>query len=92
MNDDYFGCFISNNLLTFVGRGFNFVNSKFRIPHNDQFSFAIQRALGPRAKFEIAYAGSRGAPEPKRCPNHKCRSKKWRAEVKQPQYDYGDAQ
>jgi hypothetical protein len=50
----------ADGLLTFVGRGFNFVNSKFRIPYNDQFSFSIQRAIGARAKFEIAYAGSRG--------------------------------
>ncbi len=41
----------SDGLLTFVGRGFNFVNSDFRLPHIDQFSIGIQRALSSRAKF-----------------------------------------
>ncbi|MBI3208797.1 MAG: carboxypeptidase regulatory-like domain-containing protein [Candidatus Solibacter usitatus] len=50
----------SKGLLTYAGRGFNFVNADFRIPHIDQFSFGIQRAVGNRAKFEITYAGSRG--------------------------------
>src|SRR5437899_10032616 len=50
----------SQGLLTFVGRGFNFVNSGFRLPHMDQFSLGVQRALSSRAKFEITYSGSRG--------------------------------
>jgi len=50
----------SQGLLTFVGRGFNFVNENFRIPHIDQFSFGIQHAVTARAKFEITYSGSRG--------------------------------
>ena len=50
----------ADGLLTFVGRGFNFVNSDFRLPHIDQFSLGIQRAVSSRARFEITYAGSRG--------------------------------
>lgn len=47
--------------LTYMGRGFNFVNPKFRIPHMNSFSVGVQRALTNRAKFEVTYAGSRGA-------------------------------
>jgi hypothetical protein len=44
-----------------VGRGFNLVNSHFQIPHADQFSFNIQRALGEgRARVDISYVGNRG--------------------------------
>jgi len=50
----------SQGLLTFVGRGFNFVNSDFRLPYSDQFSVGIQRAVSARAKFEISYSASRG--------------------------------
>jgi hypothetical protein len=50
----------SMGLATFVGRAFNFVNRDFRVPHMDQFSFSIQRAVSARARFEITYAGSRG--------------------------------
>ena len=50
----------ADGLATYAGRGFNFVNSQFRIPHTDQFSVALQRGLGSRAKLEIAYTGSRG--------------------------------
>ena len=50
----------SLGLLTFVGRGFNFVNGRFRIPHVDQFSFGLQRAITQRARWEISYSASRG--------------------------------
>ncbi len=51
----------SQGLLTFAGRGFNFVNADFRLPHVDQFSLGTQRSLAKRMMFEITYAGSRGA-------------------------------
>ncbi|MDQ6701591.1 MAG: hypothetical protein M3Z36_15540, partial [Acidobacteriota bacterium] len=46
--------------LTFAGRGFNFVNPKFEIPHVNSFSFGFQRALSARSKVELTYSGSRG--------------------------------
>jgi hypothetical protein len=51
----------SQGLMTFVGNSFNFVNTHFEIPHVDQFSLGIQRALGARARIDISYVGSRGA-------------------------------
>ena len=50
----------ADGLLTYAGRSFNFVNTKFRTPHVDLFSFSIQRAIGERSRFEISYSGSRG--------------------------------
>jgi hypothetical protein len=50
----------SDGLLTYAGRSFNFVNSRFRTPHTDLFSFSIQRAIGNRSRFEVSYSGSRG--------------------------------
>ncbi len=50
----------SQGLLTFVGRGFNFVTGNFKLPLMDQFSFGVQRAVSSRAKFEISYSASRG--------------------------------
>lgn len=50
----------ADGLLTYVGRSFNFVNTKFEIPHVDQFSFSIQRAVTARSRWEITYSGSRG--------------------------------
>jgi hypothetical protein len=47
--------------LSYVGRGFNFVNSRFRIPHIDQFSFGLQQMVLPRARLEVTYSASRGA-------------------------------
>ena len=32
------------------------------------------------------WAKRKGAPEPKRCPNHKCRSTKWKEKQEEPQY------
>ncbi len=49
----------TQGLMTFVGNQFNFVNTHFEIPHVDQFSLSIQRAIGTRAKIDIAYVGSR---------------------------------
>jgi hypothetical protein len=50
----------SQGLTTFVGNSFNFANSHFEIPHVDQFSINIQRAVGTRGVLDIAYVGSRG--------------------------------
>jgi len=50
----------ADGLLTYVGRSFNFVNSKFEVPHVDQFSFSIQQAVTARSRWEITYSGSRG--------------------------------
>ena len=50
----------SRGLMTFAGNSFNFVNTQFRVPYVDQFSFEIQRLLGPRSIISVAYAGSRG--------------------------------
>jgi hypothetical protein len=50
----------SRGLMTFVGNGFNFVNTHFEVPHVDQFSFEVQHALTPRARVTVAYVGSRG--------------------------------
>lgn len=50
----------SKGLLTYLGNGFNFVNSRFGIPPVHQFSLSIQRALTPRARVDISYAGNRG--------------------------------
>ncbi len=46
--------------LSYVGRAFNFVNSRFEIPHVDQFSFSVQQLLPARSRLEIAYSASRG--------------------------------
>jgi len=50
----------TKGLLTYLGNGFNFVNAHFEIPHVDQFSIEIQRALTARARMGIAYVGGRG--------------------------------
>jgi hypothetical protein len=44
---------------TFLGRGFNFVNPKFKIPHVNQFSLSLQYELLQGIKIEAAYVGSR---------------------------------
>jgi hypothetical protein len=46
--------------LTYVGRGFNFVNPKFQIPLVEQFSFGVQRLVFRQARLEVTYSGSRG--------------------------------
>jgi hypothetical protein len=50
----------TRGLMTFVGNQFNFINTRFQIPHADQFSLAIQRAMGSRSRVDIAYVGNRG--------------------------------
>lgn len=50
----------SNGPLSYVGQGFNFVNSNFKIAHTDQYSFGIQHLITAKARFEITYAASRG--------------------------------
>ena len=44
---------------TFLGRGFNYVNQNFKIPHVDQFSFGLQYELPWRSRIEASYVGSR---------------------------------
>jgi hypothetical protein len=50
----------ADGLLTSVGRSFNFANQVYRVPHNDLFSFSIQRRIGRGGRFEVTYSGSRG--------------------------------
>ena len=50
----------ADGLLTYAGRTLQFVNSEFRTPHVDLFSFSVQSAVGTRGRFEISYSGSRG--------------------------------
>ena len=50
----------TKGLLTFAGNGFNFVNSKFKVPHMDSFSLEIQRAVTSRGRFTVAFVGNRG--------------------------------
>jgi hypothetical protein len=45
--------------LTFMGRGFNFVNPQFRIPYVNQFSFGFQYQALKELKIEASYVGSR---------------------------------
>lgn len=45
--------------LTFLGRGFSFVNPDFKIPHVNQFSLSLQYELLQGIKLEAAYVGSR---------------------------------
>ena len=46
--------------LSYVGQGFNFVNSRFEIPHTDQYSFSFQQLFSARSRLEIAYSANRG--------------------------------
>ena len=50
----------TKGLLTFAGNGFSFVNTKFKIPHVDSFSLEVQHAVTSRARFTLAFVGSRG--------------------------------
>ena len=50
----------SQGLDTFVGQGLTVVNSKFLLPHTDQFSFGVQYQVSQRSKFEVSYVGNRG--------------------------------
>jgi hypothetical protein len=49
--------------LSYVGQGFSYVNSDFRLPHINQFSLGFQWELPGRSKVEVSYVGSRGADE-----------------------------
>src|SRR5574340_599386 len=46
--------------LSYVGQGFNFVNSRFEIPYTDQYSISIQRLISARSVLELAYSANRG--------------------------------
>jgi len=50
----------SQGLLTFLGRGFSFVDPNFKLPYVNQFSFGFQYELPGRSNLELTYAGSRG--------------------------------
>jgi hypothetical protein len=50
----------SQGLLTFLGRAFNFVDPKFKLPYVNQFSAGLQYELPWQSKIELTYAGSRG--------------------------------
>jgi hypothetical protein len=45
--------------LSYLGRGFSFVNPDFKIPHINQFSFGLQYELPWQAKVEASYVGNR---------------------------------
>ncbi|MCI0664495.1 MAG: TonB-dependent receptor [Acidobacteria bacterium] len=44
---------------TFLGRGFNFVNTRFEVPYVHQFSLGMQYQLPWESKLEISYVGNR---------------------------------
>jgi len=46
--------------LSYVGQGFNFVNSCFATPHTSQYSFSIQQLFTARTRLEIASSANRG--------------------------------
>jgi hypothetical protein len=50
----------SQGAFSYLGRGFNFVNSDFTIPKQDQFSVGIQRSIRGRSRVEVTYSASRG--------------------------------
>jgi hypothetical protein len=45
---------------TFVGQSLTVVNTKFVLPHNDQFSFGVQYQVSGNSKVDASYVGSRG--------------------------------
>lgn len=45
--------------LTFLGRGFSFINPNFKIPYVNQFSYGFQYELPSQSKVEVSYVGSR---------------------------------
>ncbi len=49
----------SAGLLTFLGRGFNFVGDDFVVPYVNQFSLGFQYEMPWDAKIEISYVGNR---------------------------------
>jgi hypothetical protein len=44
---------------TFLGRGFNFVNTKFQVPYVNQFSLGFQYQLPWESRIELSYVGNR---------------------------------
>jgi hypothetical protein len=53
----------SRGLLTFLGNNFNFINTKFEVPHVDQFSIELQRSVTiehSQARISVAYVANRG--------------------------------
>jgi hypothetical protein len=50
----------ADGLVTYVGRSFTFVDTGFRTPHVDLFSFGIQRAIRNRGRLDITYSANRG--------------------------------
>jgi hypothetical protein len=50
----------ADGLLTYAGRSFNFVNSDFKTPYVNLFSFGIRRKIRERGYFDVTYSGSRG--------------------------------
>ena len=49
----------SRGLLTFLGRGFNFVGDNFEVPYVHQFSLGFQYELPWQSKIEVSYVGNR---------------------------------
>src|SRR5262249_52952350 len=46
-------------LETFLGRGFNFINTGFQVPYVHQFSLGIQYQLPWDSRVELSYVGNR---------------------------------
>ena len=46
---------------TFLGQDFYLVNSHFKLPHVDQFSFGFQYELPRQSMVEVSYSGNRGS-------------------------------
>jgi hypothetical protein len=44
---------------TFLGRGFNFVNTNFQVPYVNQYSLGFQYQLPWESRVEISYVGNR---------------------------------
>jgi hypothetical protein len=49
----------SAGLLTFLGRGFNFVGDDFVVPYVNQFSLGFQYEIPWESKIEVSYVGNR---------------------------------
>jgi hypothetical protein len=49
----------AGGLETFLGSGFNFVNTNFVVPYVHQFSFGFQYQLPWESKLEVSYVGNR---------------------------------
>jgi hypothetical protein len=49
----------SRGLETFLGRGLNYSNPEFKVPHVDQWSIGLERRLPLNVVLEMSYVGSR---------------------------------